>query len=452
MIQPNKDSKKSKKIKKVGRPRKPYRDSDGNYINGLRRRKDGRWVIVETQKTFTEPDERLAIMKFRQWEARQQQRRVRMDSMAHGAYHLLPLPNNKSKLVIEYLPTIAEVEEAEIWAWVREQLISRPEYAGEQTGIPELGRLSDLPPRQPSPTLKSLYKLYADKADVDYKQVRQCQLFWTAFTKWLAKHDVTTVKQITTPLVADYGDYEKKRARELRDKDLPGGSLKYLRHRFNWIRRVFNFALKRGIHPTDIRHALDCCAVLSVPKMKRFVDPHPIERDDFHKLLEHAPSPRMRAFLICMLNLCMYPKEVQSLNWGDIDFEKQTVITRRGKTSIIRAGILWDETVEALIALKPDRPVRRDEPIFLTREGTRWSTKTSNAQFRKLRTAAGVDDSVKCADFRDGAYTAAIQAGASLDETKLLAGHSIGIPDHYLARNPEMVRPAVNGIYQAYYG
>lgn len=50
---------------KASWPRKPYRTSWGEHINGLRQRRDGRWVIVETGKTYVEPDERMAVVRFR---------------------------------------------------------------------------------------------------------------------------------------------------------------------------------------------------------------------------------------------------------------------------------------------------------------------------------------------------------------------------------------------------
>ena len=70
----------------------------------------------------------------------------------------------------------------------------------------------------------------------------------------------------------------------------------------------------------------------------------------------------MRAFLLTMLNLCMYPSEVLALDWGEIDFDKRTVVTNRHKTSVIRVGVLWPRTAEALIALRPNQP-RNDAPV-----------------------------------------------------------------------------------------
>src|SRR5690242_19445012 len=56
----------------MGRPPKPYRPSwGGDPISGLARQTDGRWRIVATGERFTEIDERRAIQKFRDWQARQ---------------------------------------------------------------------------------------------------------------------------------------------------------------------------------------------------------------------------------------------------------------------------------------------------------------------------------------------------------------------------------------------
>lgn len=43
----------------------------GVYINGLCKRSDGRWVIVETGEAFVEPNERRAVSRFGRWETEQ---------------------------------------------------------------------------------------------------------------------------------------------------------------------------------------------------------------------------------------------------------------------------------------------------------------------------------------------------------------------------------------------
>lgn len=438
--------------KKRGRKPKPHRDARGNYINGLRRRKDGRWVDVETGKTFVEKDENIAIARFRQMQSRREKRSVRMSAMHNKKHELHRRPDGQRIFKTVHLDTVIEFEEANLWPWVRNMLITRPEYAAEQTGIPELARLADLPKREPSPTLASLIKLYKDKAEAKKKQVRQTVLFWDEFCAWLSPHDIKTVKQLNTPLLAEYADHEKKVARTKREKRVRGGSLKYLSHRFNAIRRVFYFAQGRGIHPDDIRYGLDCCAVLQTPKEKTIPDPQPIPRAAFHALLSQAPNPRMRAWLLCMLNLCMYPSEALALDWDDLDLDRRSVRTQRGKTKKVRTGVLWHETVEALRAIYPPRLEQPDAPVFLSRYGTRWSVKAATNQYRNLRKLAGVHQCIKAEQCRDGAYTTSIEGGAELVNTMILAGHGVGIPDRYLFRKPRMVSEPIQSIYEAYFG
>ena len=52
---------------------------------------------------------------------------------------------------------------------------------------------------------------------------------------------------------------------------------------------------------------------------------------------------------------------------------------------------------------------------------------------------------------RDGAYTAAIEAGADLTQAKLLAGHKVGMLDHYIRRNPKMVADCCSAIEAHYF-
>lgn len=441
---------------KSGRPRKPYRTSWGDHINGLRKRGDGRWIIVETGKTFVEPDERLAVTRYRRWEASQEdesvvdlelnvkdfENREALDEAFQSGASLRLGFTGESWIGME-------VSESLLWPWLRKQLLSRPEYIALKVGIPEIARLSDLPTPLPSPTLKEIGQLYQSKSDCMRKQRRQAQLFWEDFEKWMASHNVTTLRQLTTALVAEYGDEAKAQANSKGHGT--GGSAKYLKNRFMMIRGLINFARKRGEHPDDVRHALDCCAVLQAPKRCSTRDPHPMNREDYHALLNHVSERRMKALLLVMLNLCMYPSEALALDWGELDLVKRTVVTSRNKTSVIRVGMLWPRTVQALKAIRPSRSTN-DAPVFLSAQGRRWSVKTVNVQYRRLRKSAGLSDKIKCEDCRDSAYTAAIDSGSGLLEAMLLAGHRTGIPDHYAKRKPSMVVKAIRGIDKIYFG
>lgn len=63
--------------RKTGRPIAAHRDRHGNQIEGLKRLKDGRWRAYGPERfTFTEPDENLAIARFRQWQQRKATREL----------------------------------------------------------------------------------------------------------------------------------------------------------------------------------------------------------------------------------------------------------------------------------------------------------------------------------------------------------------------------------------
>jgi hypothetical protein len=216
-----------------GRPRKPYRTSWGEYVNGLRRRADGRWVIVKTGATFNESDERRAVARFRRWEAEQQRESIAelsipldafesqagLDATFEGGATLQVFWDGSQRVGLE-------ASEPALWHWFREQLIERPEDVAEKTGIPELARLADLPRPQRSPTLKEVGKLYYEKAPVQKKYRRQMQLFWDHFRDWMAGQGVQTLRQLTPATVSEYGD------RVLSNSDSP----KYIKNRFHGIR------------------------------------------------------------------------------------------------------------------------------------------------------------------------------------------------------------------------
>ena len=357
--------------RKTGRPRKPYRASWGEHIDGLRQRQNGRWLIVDTGQTYVEPDERLAVHRFRQWQRSQQ----RIDTTEMS----VPTSVFKSKADIrEAMQAGAslwgmqdgsyrlgmEVPEPLAWVWFREQILNRPEYVAKQVGIPELAYLTELEKPQPSPTLLQIGELYHEKAEVKPKQRRQMHVFWHDFLRWMERHEVRTLRQLTPAMVAEFGDFAKARATQLRERRKRGGSPTYLKHRFNAIRRAINFARQRGLHPKDVRHALDCCAVLRPPRHRVERNPQPISREDFHRLLGHAQNPRMRAALLVMLNLCMYPSEARNLDWGEIDMQKKTVVTHRSKTTVIRIRSV--ETQWVATSSEEGRRIPRD---FAARHG-----------------------------------------------------------------------------------
>ncbi|MFA9477577.1 tyrosine-type recombinase/integrase [Phycisphaerales bacterium AB-hyl4] len=429
----------------MARPRKPYRTSWGEFINGLRQHGSAkRWIICETGETFTEPDERRAIAHFKRWQSKQAGHLATLTTPVKGKHARQQARqglDDDADLVRHWdgsTSLVRDVPEAELWLWMRQQLLTRPEHAATMTGIPEVARLADLPQRGPSPKLVDVGTLY-EKSDAGKDHKRAMAKWWRSFTDFTHGHEVKTLRALTPQLCAEYADSIKA------GKDSP----KYIKHRFNGIKTMLNFALKRGENPDDCRHAIDCCKVMEAPKHKGRRKPQPISREDFHKLLAaSADNPKLKASILAMLNLCMYPGEALALNWEDLDLTKGTVVTERPKTDIVRIGVLWQRTIEALEAIKPSSA---KGAIFLSNWGNRWHINSHNWNIRQLRSKAGVNDKVKTEHLRDGAYTAAIESGCDLTQAKLLGGHATGISDHYAQRRPTMVADACKAIEKAYF-
>jgi integrase len=71
-------------------------------------------------------------------------------------------------------------------------------------------------------------------------------------------------------------------------------------------------------------------------------------------------------------------------------------------------------------------------------------------RFRTLADNAGVSH-VTASMLRDGAATAAASANVNEKLCALLLGHRSGISDHYVKRNPQMVAPACQAVYNRYF-
>lgn len=409
---------------KVGRKRKPHTTAWGETIDGLGKTKD-RWRCLTCRKFLpAESDERRAVANFRR---HVEQEHSRSDLRAVETTPVASYDGEGGQWSIA-----AETSSQSLWGYVGEQIRTRPEWVAQQTGIPELARLADLPKPQPSPTLEAVGKLYLSKAEVTPQEHRESAGRWQEFQAFMIKRGVTTLRKLTANTVADYGDDIRSR----------GKSPTYVKHRFGKVKTVINFARKRGLHPDDCRHALDCCAVLTPPKGKA-TNPAPISRDDLHKLLSKADD-RTKAAILLSMNLCLAPKEIVAVEWDELDLTAKTFVSSRNKTGVTRVGILWDETIQALQKF----PRKPHMPVFISARGTERLELRDDWQ--ELRDAAGVK--VELASLKDGAYTAAVEAETPLDTVKVLAGHATGISDHYLRRRPNMVEDACAAIYKHYFG
>ena len=178
-------------------------------------------------------------------------------------------------------------------------------------------------------------------------------------------------------------------------------------------------------------------------------DPRPLDRKHLHQLLGVCDE-KWKAVLLLMLNACMYPGEVAQARKSEIDLKKKTLLTRRPKTGVIRAAVLWDRTVEAIKAYQAKEPHGSDF-LFISETGLPYNSNHLGRNFRRRREKAGLPDTVTMDMFRDGAFTAAVQGCDNPVHADVYAGHQSGMRDHYVQRKPQIVAQACDVVEKAYF-
>jgi len=413
----------------MGRRPKPHQCSwDNKLIPGLYHYPGtNRWRVVDTGQRFTEADEHRAVARFL---AMTKPKTIvvptRGTTVNRGGVY------GNGKMMIEKAETLAD----DFWPFLRELLIKEPAYVARMTGIPELAHLAHLQMPQDTIKLETLITTYETKGTASDKGKRRARIIWDRMTHITGAKDLA---ELTTEKLLAF--------REEIERTVDGGGTKV--NYFGRIKAIIAFGLKMGLDALQIRAALDRCKVLWTATKKPQVNPTPISREEFHKLLAAAEAGPWRAWLMCGLNLCMHMDEVCKIKWTELDLEKGTYAAIRGKTAeqrIPRAATLWPETIAAIKALPRKGPVY----VFTSKYGTKYNRNTRGNDFGELREAAGVPATVKWDDLRDGAFTAACQ-GATEQAARVLAGHKApGLTDNYVLRNPQYAAPACDAVYRVY--
>ncbi|HEV2294070.1 MAG TPA: tyrosine-type recombinase/integrase [Tepidisphaeraceae bacterium] len=439
-------------LTKRGRKPRPYVTAAGIPIPGLARRpSDGRWRIVETGFTFTEPNEARALERFHELTGDEQKvARISVATVSGEGNTISDALKRKiGRRVATIIPTtrvtpegnvegrfdiFRDVDEAAAYRWFAERIHENKERVAMLTGIAQIAWLDDLKRPTTSPTLKEIGELYAAKPGLSTNEAGRSRLFWSEFTRACG---VERVREITHECVAAYETKIRK----------TGLSPKSMLHRFRKVRTILAYSIKRGRGVEDCRKALDITAMLEV-KEHTPLDPRPIAVDDFWKIYaaaEKAEDKTFAAMLLLALNAALYPGEVAAVKWEELDLRAGTFATRRSKTGVSRVACLWAETVRAL----KDLP-RRGDYVFNTKVRS-YTVFSALDSWRKYRTAAKLGDEIVFSMIRDAAFTIACRA-STLDQARVLAGHRLpGASDHYIRRAPQFVVDACRAIRAEFY-
>lgn len=466
----------------MGRRAKPY-EFGNEHINGLYRRPGtDKWKITAAKPPieFRCSDELAAIARFRKWETSHKSRSVilkattvksKIGSFLESQQQLRAMVKAKEggldKLTDDEVQDfvddttefnwqnaqdLADIPVEIICEAFKAQLFADPKRIAELMSMPALAEPHNLVVRTASHSVIDLMEEYlAKRKPVRASEVRRI------VKDFCSTANVKTVNDIHAKAVQDWGDSVEK-------GDYSAATIRDI---FSTIKRVVAFGLTRAEYDkSQIRRALDEMAVLVAPENSKTLDPKPISKEYFAMLLNAAVAEQdaiAEGQLLVMLNLCMYPMEAAKLKWAEIDLNAKTVVAERSKTKVVRIGVLWDRTIKALEKLP-----HKGEYVFVSNRGTHFKPSGIKDRFVKLKGAAVKEYAkdktetevrameanlaqVKMNHIRDGAYTAAIQGGASPETARLLAGHRTGIADHYVKRNASMVKGACEAVERHYF-
>jgi integrase len=445
---------KAGQMAKTGRKQKPYETSWGEIVPGLNRQPDGRWRNIDTGARFTETDERLAVNKYKRWKAANQTAEmVRLPIASHDNAAYVGSACARAMTTQEFRITVRRdhtapitasrtVPGAEVWGFLREQLISNPEHVARMVDIPQIAQLRHMNLPKPSIRLTEIITNYQTE-NASTAGAKRAAL--RAFNRFLEHTTAKTLADLTKDKIHAFRQSIEK------DKNLKSAGTR--KHMYGQIKSIISFGLKNPVmDAAEIRATLDRTKLLWTPEPMPSVDPKPISRSDFHRLLDTATAERStwRAWLLLGLNAAMYIGELCILKWESIDLDHGTLAMIRNKTRrgrIPKVATLWPETIAALRAL-PQKPTY----VFTSPHGTRYGTSQSRANaFADFRKRAGLTDAVSFSHLKDGAYGAACEGTTDERLARLLAGHKApGLLDNYVLRNPSMVRPACDAVYKVY--
>ncbi len=390
-------------------------------------------------------DQTEALWHYREWLSSQKDASVEYEKSWR--------PTGKAKKILEQLTrkkrdvvvVTNDFPEKEAWKFVREQILQSPTIAAKNLGIPEIARLSSLPKPQPTVRLSKILDAYLSKRKKPSEdELKKVKGYWNAFVSAVAP--AKTVRDIDAEALTRWED--KAYAKYNND-----GSPKTLAHRFEYVQRLFNYAIKKQIDTEECKRVVAeiVSAKTELPDLRN-LNPNPISVDSFHALLDSADE-RWKAILLTALNLCYYPVDIRTIPQNAIDFDKNVVIFDRNKTGqTTRVGILWKRTKNAIQDYLRISGHKSDS-VFITQYRTPYTAQGLRTAFRFLRDKTDVDRGIELAQVRDGAYSAAIEGGTSETIAKILGGHTIsGMSDAYIKRNPRMVTDAVKAIEKHFFG
>lgn len=450
-----------------GPPTSFVRDGRGNVVNGLRvqkaKNRDGKTIERfyalngdGKRKYFgNSENKRGAILKYRQWEARQERdtvafpgKKLKLSEIDGGLETALREREIEITIDEEGEFDVAQLIPSDaFWLVVRDQILTNPQLAAQKTGIEQLAYLHRLEPPPPSKPLEEIVALYLDdkKTELTPAEWKNSRTWWDEFAEITAAGTVADL---------DRARFRKYRNNTLERMKAQDRSNAWARSRFGKVKTIINYALDETDFSQEDRAVLELRSLLRQPS-KPAGNPVDITPAELRKVLSKADDWEA-ALILTALNCAYYPVDCQRLQWSMINFAKGTIrfdrtkATGRAKGPVPRVAVLWQRTVRALKKLD-----RHHDHVFVSTYGRPVHVETIRRHWITLCKRAKITRGITFANLRDSALTAAAESTdpvVPIQQYHVLAGHvAKGVDDSYITRHPRFVETACRAIENAYF-
>lgn len=184
--------------------------------------------------------------------------------------------------------------------------------------------------------------------------------------------------------------------------------------------------------------------------------PAPLSFDEFIALIDAAEASaaeyraRNVAIVLVLFNTALRVRELVSLNVDQIDwstYDIRDVPTKGKKWLDAPINDMTAESLERLLLERGERVSRADDPLFLSRRGTRMSVRRVEQLVKGLAKMAGIQRDVTPHLLRHSIVTAMSRGGEPLTIPQRLCNHaSVRTTERYNHTQPDEVRAAVDRV------
>jgi integrase len=321
--------------------------------------------------------------------------------------------------------TAVRIKETDHIEWLKREL-QNPSQLAQKTGLEFFNHVEKHILKKPI-ALSTLYENYTHSnryaKTIDLAEKQRTKATWDLFLSIMGK---TTLEQIGLEDVKAFEKY-------LHSQGYSDVTI------FNYRNRVMKI-IRYNIHEYD-----DTTRLLKVIEYfskwedlevggSSTISAQAINPNDFNTLYERADT-ELKAVLLLCLNTATYLREVSRFRISDIDFNVQTLMTRRNKTGRCRKfAYLWDRTIQALNAYINTRHDHSDI-LFIAHHGGPYANGVGlRRRFDNLRKVTGLLH-IKFCHLRDTFETIGKETGLSQYHIDLVMGHRSGkMGDRYTHR------------------